>query len=85
MKYFTDFFPSLCDCRFIDNKTEKSSFPKSYTKISAELLRSPYSLLFISYLEGSPVGQNPKKKKKKKTNSDIGKFISRHKVISAKL
>lgn len=82
MKYFTDFFPSLCDCRFIDNKTEKSSFPKSYTKISAELLRSPYSLLFISYLEGSPVGQNPKKKKK---NSDIGKLISRHKVISAKL
>lgn len=49
MKYFIDFFSSLCDCRFIDNKTEKSGFPKSYTKISAELLRSLYSLLFISY------------------------------------
>lgn len=65
MKYFTDFFPSLCDCRFIDNKTEKSGFPKSYTKMSAELLRGPYSLLFISYLEGSPVGQKPKKTKQK--------------------
>ena len=65
MKYFTDFFPSLCDCRFIDNKPEKSGFPKSYTKMSAELLRGTYSLLFISYLEGSPVGQKPKKTKQK--------------------
>ena len=83
MKYFTDFFPSLCDCRFIDNKTEKSGFPKSYTKISAELLRSLYSLLFISYLEGSPVGQKPKKNKTK--NSDIGKVISCHKGLSTEL
>lgn len=61
--------------------TEKSGFPESYTKISVELLRSPYSLLFISYLEGSPVGQKPKKIK----NSDIGKVISCRKVFSTKL
>lgn len=78
MRCFADFPPSICDCRFIDTKTEKNDFFHRLTKNNAGDLRREHSLLFINCLEGSRVvGQKPKRN----LSNREGDFLT-HSIVS---